>query len=105
MSSRANKSFVGGSIGFAVLLLLGWVAVIISQPACGPPGNTEAAAVDRWLPWALITLVVVGPGFAGLAMRRSPAMVFWTIVLVGAAATFCGGATDLLIAAGANCFA
>ena len=88
----------------SVVALGGWLAWIVNQPPCGPPGTTDLASVDRWAPWAFIFGELGAIALAGLALKRTPLRIAVTVTTVGGLAVLSGALIAFLIAAHNGCF-
>jgi hypothetical protein len=88
----------------SILVLGAWFAWIAHQPACGPPGDTQLAHIDRWAPAAFIAFEFAALSVAGLFLRRPVLAVAVTLVTVGGLAILCGALIAFVIASRGGCF-
>lgn len=88
----------------SILVLGAWFAWIAHQPACGPPGNTQLAHIDRWAPWVFIVVEFAALSVIGLLLKRTLLAVAVTLATVGGLAILCGALVALVIAARGGCF-
>jgi hypothetical protein len=104
-TTRRGGSFVWLAVGISIAVLAGWVAWIAPQPPCGPPGNTQLAAADRWVPWVFVVFEFVCLTMVGVVLQRRWTTILWVVACVGTITVVCGGLIDFLIAAYGHCFA
>ena len=99
-----NRRFVVGAIIISVLILGAWFGVLADRPACGPPGNTRRAHVDRWAPWAFIVGEFVALSLTGIVFRRTLVLIAVVLATVGGVAILGGALIVFANAAHAGCF-
>jgi hypothetical protein len=99
-----TRSLAPSALAVSVLLLGGWIAWLAHQPPCGPPGNTELAHVDRWMPFAFIAGEFVGITALGALLKRPLLSIAVAIATVGTLSILCGALIAFLIAARGGCF-
>lgn len=102
--SPSNRTFLLSATVISILVLGAWFAWIAHQPACGPPGNTRLAHIDRWAPLAFIILEFAALSVVGLLLKRTLVAVAVTLVTIGGLAVLCGALIAFVIAARGGCF-
>ena len=100
----SNRGFILSATVISILMLGGWVAWLSTQPACGPPGNTQLAHIDRWAPGAFIVVEFAAMSLAGLLLKRTLLAVAVTLATIGGVAILCGALIAFVIAARGGCF-
>lgn len=74
----------------ALAAAAGYAVYLLSQPACGAPGNTALGRSNRYVPWALIAAEIVSVVAVGKLRRRRASAIIGAVVFGTALATVAG---------------